>query len=225
MAYVYRHIRLDKNEVFYVGIALAKTNYYRAYEKCRRSKFWERIINKTPYEVEIMLDDLTWEEACKKEIEFIQLYGRKNLGKGTLVNLTDGGEGTKNKVVSEITKNKIRQSKKDKPYKHNAERLAKISLCSKGRVWDNERKRKQSEKFKGENNPSFGRKHSKEVRDKARQRMLGNRGHRCCIVLNTITGIYYDAIMDAAQTENISASNLRRMLRGERKNWTNFIRV
>jgi uncharacterized protein involved in tellurium resistance len=32
-----------------------------------------------------------WEEACKKETFFISYYGRKDLGLGSLVNMTDGG--------------------------------------------------------------------------------------------------------------------------------------
>lgn len=40
----------------------------------------------------------TYQEAKVKEIELISLYGRRDLGKGTLVNFTDGGEGTQGKV-------------------------------------------------------------------------------------------------------------------------------
>ena len=84
---VYRHIRLDKNEVFYIGIG----NEKRPYTKKSRNKYWHNIVNKTEYRVDILFDDLSWEEACEKETEFIKLYGRKDLGKGTLVNMSDGG--------------------------------------------------------------------------------------------------------------------------------------
>jgi hypothetical protein len=102
MAYLYRHIRLDKNEVFYIGIAEKKNKKFksfkiefeRAFQKICRNIHWKRIVKKTKYEVEIMLDELTWEEACKKETEFIHLYGRKDLGLGPLVNMTDGGDGS-----------------------------------------------------------------------------------------------------------------------------------
>jgi hypothetical protein len=93
MAYVYRHIRLDKNEVFYVGIGSDKY-YSRAYTKWGRNKLWKNIVDKTEYSVEILFEDLDWELACKKEIEFIKLYGRKDLKNGTLTNLTDGGQGS-----------------------------------------------------------------------------------------------------------------------------------
>lgn len=63
-ACVYRHIRLDKKQVFYVGIASLQDGfYYRAFDKTKRTKFWKRIASKG-YEVEIILQDLSWEEAC-----------------------------------------------------------------------------------------------------------------------------------------------------------------
>ena len=94
MAYVYRHIRLDKNEVFYIGIGKdSDSNYRRAYVKEGRNSHWINITNITDYEIEIIIDNLTWEEAAVKEIEFISLYGRYDIGHGTLVNQTDGGTG------------------------------------------------------------------------------------------------------------------------------------
>jgi len=94
MAYLYRHIRLDKNEPFYIGIADDEyKNCERAYSKYYRNKHWHNIINQTNYEVEIVLENLEWKEACEKEIEFIKLYGRKDLNLGPLVNMTDGGDG------------------------------------------------------------------------------------------------------------------------------------
>ena len=89
--YLYRHIRLDKNEPFYIGIGCT-LNYKRAYTKRDRSDFWNKIVKKHNYHVEIVLDMLTKEEAFKKEKEFIKLYGKiKN--NGLLCNITDGGEG------------------------------------------------------------------------------------------------------------------------------------
>jgi len=95
MAYLYRHIRLDKNEPFYIGIGSDdQGSYDRAYHGHHfRNKHWKNITSKTTYNVEILLDDLTWEEACEKETEFITLYGRADLNKGTLCNMTNGGEG------------------------------------------------------------------------------------------------------------------------------------
>lgn len=110
MAIVYQHIRLDKNEVFYVGIGEFES---RAYDKIFRTKYWKNIAKKG-YDVEIIFDDLTWEQACQKERELIALYGRKDLGLGSLVNLTDGGQGPKGVVRSEETKKRISESRRGK---------------------------------------------------------------------------------------------------------------
>lgn len=112
---VYRHVRLDTNDVFYIGIGSEK----RAYSKHGRNKWWKRIMNKTDYRVDILFDDLTWEEACDKEIEFIELYGRRDLGLGTLVNHTNGGDGTLGLIASEETRLKMslaQKGKKRKPF-------------------------------------------------------------------------------------------------------------
>jgi len=111
MGYIYRHIRLDKNEPFYIGIGgFDKTDngYKRAFDKTRRSSFWKKIVNKTEYIVDIVMDNLSFEECCDKEIEFIKIYGRIDKKTGILCNLTDGGESGRGRVVSDITKDKLR---------------------------------------------------------------------------------------------------------------------
>jgi hypothetical protein len=102
MAYVYRHIRLDKNEPFYIGISASKS-LKRAYdvEPSRRNRIFNGIVAKTECEVEILFDDLTWEQACEKEKEFIKLYGRKDLQTGILANMSDGGEGTFGAIITD----------------------------------------------------------------------------------------------------------------------------
>lgn len=97
MAYVYRHIREDLNVPFYVGYGKDnKGAYTRANTKHGRSKYWKNIVSKTNYKVDIVYDNIDClNELKQKEIEFIALYGRRNLGLGTLVNLTDGGDGGK----------------------------------------------------------------------------------------------------------------------------------
>lgn len=92
MPYIYRHIRLDKNEPFYIGIG--SNGYKRAYSKRGRNKIWNGITSRTNYDVEILIDNLQWDEARVKEQEFIALYGRIDKGTGTLCNLTPGGDGT-----------------------------------------------------------------------------------------------------------------------------------
>ena len=100
--YLYRHVRLDTNQPFYIGIGTktpkAKTlhtMYRRAYISTKRNNLWHKIANKTRYDIEILFETNNLEEILAKEIEFIKLYGRVDLDTGTLCNFTEGGEGVK----------------------------------------------------------------------------------------------------------------------------------
>lgn len=212
MAYVYRHIRLDKNEPFYIGIGkdgdcTFKRAYYKSKQK--RNKIWIDIVNKTPYNVEILFDNISWEEACKKEIEFITLYGRINLGTGTLANLTNGGEGTFGLKWSEKSRlrNSIRQ-KEEKAYwfdkKFTEQHKEKISNSLKGRHPSLETKRKISSSLKGEKHPQYGKTSFRAVK-----------------VIDTSTGVIYDSI--ALCQSNTNYNKLSEKLRGTRKNNTPII--
>lgn len=110
--YVYRHIRIDKNIPFYIGIG-KKKDYGRAYEDGlqKRNKIWARITYKTEWKVDILFDNITKEEASKKEQEFILLYGRIDNNTGILSNMTDGGDGVWGHKMSDETKQKIRITK------------------------------------------------------------------------------------------------------------------
>jgi hypothetical protein len=65
---VYRHRRLDTNEIFYVGMGSNK----RATSLNNRNELWKRIVNKTEYVVEIVSENLTWEDACELECLLIK---------------------------------------------------------------------------------------------------------------------------------------------------------
>ena len=59
MAYLYRHIRKDLNIPFYIGIG-SDDKYQRANSKTHRNSHWLYIVNKTDYEVEILLDEIEY---------------------------------------------------------------------------------------------------------------------------------------------------------------------
>lgn len=95
--YIYRHVRLDKNEPFYIGMGTKCKNckiseYFRS-NVIDRNIIWKRIVNKTKYKVEILLESDDYEFIKEKEKEFIKLYGRIDLKTGILSNMTDGGDG------------------------------------------------------------------------------------------------------------------------------------
>jgi hypothetical protein len=110
--YVYRHIRLDTNQPFYIGIGTKRnrsyksitTEYERAYRKDSRNSYWNRIVSEYGYIVEIVLDNLTLEEAKLKEIEFISIYGRRDLEDKLLCNRTNGGDSAAECAIERVTK-------------------------------------------------------------------------------------------------------------------------
>lgn len=148
---IYRHIRLDTNKVFYIGIGNTK----RPRIKSDRSQFWKNITNKTEYEIQILKSDLTWEEACELEIILISYYGRIDNKTGILVNLTNGGMGGNGIIVSKKTKklqskiqknNPIAYWKNKKLSKEHVENMIKNSgmakkiICIKtGKIWSSSR--------------------------------------------------------------------------------------
>ncbi len=146
MAYVYQHIRLDTNEIFYVGISKGK-KYNRAYLKVRRNSYWTNIINKTQYKIEIIKDNISWEEACVIEKELITKYGRKDNNTGILANMTDGGEGKVNVIYTEEQKEKLKNQFKNlertDSWKNN------IKLVKTGSKHSEETKKKISQSNKG----------------------------------------------------------------------------
>lgn len=107
MAYVYRHIRLDTNTPFYIGIGKDdKGWYWRARNKSNRSDEWKYIFNTCgEYRVDILFDEIEYDEAIEKEKEFIAFYGRD-----ILCNKTNGGEGSWGYIRSAETRQKLRNA-------------------------------------------------------------------------------------------------------------------
>lgn len=152
MAYVYRHIRLDKNEPFYIGIG-KKPNYARATQTHGRNKIWKAIVAKTAYEIEILFDDITWEEANDKEMEFIALYGKICNQTGILANLTDGGDGKKGVPHAEETKalmsRKMKGNLNGLGHKKSEEELKRMSERMKGKRMSEESIKKMAQTKRG----------------------------------------------------------------------------
>lgn len=198
MAYVYRHIRLDKNEPFYIGIGTDKY-FTRAKEtrKNRRNKIWNDIYSKTNIDIEILFDDLSYEDACKKEIEFISLYGRINIKTGILSNLTDGGDTGVGRIVTKEEKeyrSRLFSGKNNPMY---GKRISEQSI-EQGRL--------------------------KRIGMKAWNKGLKGvqKAHNGKIVLDLNTGVYYESAKEAAGAINMKHSTLKSKLNGANNNNTSM---
>jgi hypothetical protein len=171
MAVLYRHIRLDKNQPFYIGIGKTEK---RAYEKIKRNQFWHNIVAKTDYEIEILFDNLSWDEAGEKEKEFIKLYGKRNNNTGTLVNITDGGGGILGIRHTEESKRKISIASKNQPRQvlseERKQHLREINLgkvgFNKGKSPSKETREKIANTLRGRVGPNKGKSMSEETKKK-----------------------------------------------------------
>lgn len=103
--YIYFHINPLKNIVFYVGKGFGN----RAYRKYGRNKHWHNTVKKYGIIIDIIEENLSEEYAIEREKFYISKIGRRDQGKGTLINLTDGGEGVSGLKHSDESNEKNRQ--------------------------------------------------------------------------------------------------------------------
>ena len=92
--YIYAHYRNDTGDLFYVG--KGEGNRYKS--KQGRNPYWKNIVKAHGYKAEILEYFETEGDAFQAEQSLISELGRKDLGKGLLVNMSDGGEGASGAV-------------------------------------------------------------------------------------------------------------------------------
>jgi hypothetical protein len=162
MATIYIHRRKDIEDpflnVFYVGCTIKP---HRPYCK-NRSKKWH-LAAQNGYDVEILKENLPIEEAWQEEKRLIMFYGRKDLGLGNLVNMTNGGKGTEKCLWGKGESNGMYGKR------HTEEAIKKMSQNRKLGFTEEKRKEisvRAAKMYKGEGNPMYGRKHSEETKRK-----------------------------------------------------------
>ncbi len=134
-------------EPIYVG--KGKDGRYKEI-KWNRNPHFKNIINKikkygsNPI-IFKLYENLSEEKSFELETKSINEIGRIDLEMGSLVNMTDGGEGMSGHITSNETKKKLSKINKGK--------LSGVNNPNFGKPLSKETKDKISEKTKGENNP------------------------------------------------------------------------
>jgi hypothetical protein len=168
--YTYLWLREDGTP-YYVGKGVWNCHPERAYRRgC------------PPHDRIITQDHESEDDAFYAEMFLIGFYGRKNIGTGCLINLTDGGEGTRGAVCSEEKKRLLSEQRKGKPNlklrgrKRSDELRSKLSEYRKLNPIKGYDPIIHSERMSGSGNPWFGKK--REFNDEWRKKLSdGRRAH------------------------------------------------
>lgn len=248
--YMYRHIRLDTGQPFYIGIGtrtekeMISGNNERAKKKQSRNRIWKRIVDKAGYDIEILIDSNNYDFIKQKEIEFIKLYGRIDKGTGILANLTDGGDGSLGWNPSGDTRQRMSENRKgEKNHRYgkklDSDQQQKMlnGIRNSTYIASVETRKRMSESGKRRapateqtrNKLSIalkGHVHSDETKRKlsiAAKNKKIQPPHFGNKVIDTSTGIIYSSVVHAAIVYGKSNVSLRNKLIGKYKNDTTFI--
>jgi hypothetical protein len=221
--YIYRHIRPDTNEVFYIGKGnnanSKKPLYGRMNIIKKRNKIWQSIVSKNNgiYKAEILFECGTEEECNRKEIEFIELYGRKDLNNGSLANLTNGGDGSLGVVMSEQNKKFLSEKWSGKNHPNWGKKLSEETCRKKS-----ESMKKSDKNLKGKKLPDWWKDKIRKSKFGANNPMFGKKSHLAKAVVDIVTGIEYNSIIESAKSTPYKFQYVSAMLNGSKPNKTNL---
>lgn len=202
--YVYAHKYLDRDGVFYVG----KGSGGRRFKTCNRSTYWKRLVAKYGFKSFVLEDNLTEEEALKREVYWIAHY--KSTGQCE-ANLTNGGDSVRvdkrwwgdkiSKALTGIKRKSGRESKSFKDFVARDELYEQYVINGKSSV-------EIGEIY----NLSYG-----TVLERLREFGIAvkNVGRLARPIRCTTDGIEFQSINDAAKHYGLFRENIRKVLNGE----------
>jgi group I intron endonuclease len=182
--YVYKWIRLDTNQVFYIG----KGHGNRYKDRSMRNKYFNNVVNKVGMDnikIEIIENELDEQTAFEKEKYYIKYY--RELGH-KLTNMTDGGEGSSNwySFLSDEEKQKHKEVSKSFLGKHHTEETKKKmskSMTGLKHNFTEESRQRLIDSVKSRPAPFKGKHLSEETKEKLRNSHLGTKGKNAKQVL------------------------------------------
>ncbi len=161
--YVYQLRRSDQDLPFYIG--KGKNNRIKDHfsghhgnNKLKRHIFQKADMDKVDILAEKIFENMSEENAYAKEKEMIKFFGRRDLGTGTLSNMTDGGEGG-SYIRTMNTRIKLSQSKKGVPATEKTK--ASLKRAKKEKPQSAESRLLHSQRMTGSGNPMYGTKGSR----------------------------------------------------------------
>jgi group I intron endonuclease len=189
-----------------------------------------------------LFDNLSEEECFYREIELISLIGRRDLNKGSLVNLTDGGAGRINSNVSDKTRIKI--SNKNigigRPHTQKTKELMSMIQSSEGNGFygknhTEEVKENQSKLISGNSHPMYGKTHSsesitkmkikrntEEVNKKIKEKAQENNKEVLMYSLDMVLLDEFESVKLASEKTEINESIISKSCRGDILNPTRY---
>ena len=172
--YVYKYFDPIREEYIYIG----KGRGFRSKHHLRRKDkhpmtqriSWIREQGAEPI-IELNYFD-TEEQSITEEIRLIADIGRKDLNKGPLLNLTDGGDGKSGRKHSEETKKKISETRKGKGHSLSEEHKRAIGDAHRGKsiIMTEAVRQKMSEAKLGKKRKPFTDETRAKMRESSRKR-------------------------------------------------------
>ena len=224
-SYIFEHTSFEY-EPFYIGMGKGdrikttlenrKNSSTYKYNKIRKLKD-----NNIDIISIYIVQNLTHDDAIAYEILLINEIGRFDMGKGTLTNLTDGGEGFVS--LNPETRNKISISQKGEGNGFY------------GHTHTEEVRKKQSDNVTGTKHPFYAKSHTDETRvimTEKRKRLSDDMLKEACLHFNKRVIMYdldmnyirtYDSVKDAAyDLKTINESIISKCCRGDIKSPTRY---